>query len=125
MLAFGHKFPSEGGSSYYLGDDGTPWTERPRETWITCRMAHVYSIEKMWDVDLSAISAEGTSTKRFDFVVKTTNTIYLIETNFYTAGGSKLNETARSYKMIILRKQVKLILHMALVFQLIQSRIWL
>lgn len=57
-------------------------------------------VEKMWNVDLSAISAEGTSTKRFDFVVKTANTIYLIETNFYTSGGSKLNETARSYKMI-------------------------
>lgn len=44
LLAFGHRFPSPKGSSYYLGDDGTPWTDRPRETWITCRMAHVYSI---------------------------------------------------------------------------------
>ena len=44
LLAFGHKFPSPGGGSYYLGDDGTPWTERNRETWITSRMAHVYSI---------------------------------------------------------------------------------
>lgn len=44
LLSFGHKFPSPGGSSYYLGDDGTPWTDRNRETWITSRMAHVYSI---------------------------------------------------------------------------------
>ncbi len=44
LLSFGHRFPSPGGGSYYLGDDGTPWTDRPRETWITCRMAHVYSI---------------------------------------------------------------------------------
>lgn len=44
LLIFGHKFPSPGGSSYYLGDDGTPWTDRNRETWITSRMAHVYSI---------------------------------------------------------------------------------
>lgn len=44
LLTFGHWFPSPEGSSYYLGDDGTPWKERPRETWITCRMAHVYSI---------------------------------------------------------------------------------
>ncbi len=44
LLAFGHRFPSPAGSSYYLGDDGTPWTEMDRETWITCRMAHVYSI---------------------------------------------------------------------------------
>ncbi len=32
LLNFGHKFPSPGGSSYYLGDDGTPWTERDRAT---------------------------------------------------------------------------------------------
>ena len=44
LLFFGHRFPSPGGGSYYLGDDGTPWKERPRETWITSRMAHVYSI---------------------------------------------------------------------------------
>ena len=44
LLKFGHKFPAPTGSSYYLGNDGTPWTDRPRETWITCRMAHVYSI---------------------------------------------------------------------------------
>ena len=44
LLRFGTKFPSPEGGSYYLGDDGTPWTERPRETWITCRMTHVYSM---------------------------------------------------------------------------------
>lgn len=61
---------------------------------------YLNEIESKWDVDLSAISAEGTSTKRWDFVVKTNSTIYVIETNFYGSGGSKLNETARSYKMI-------------------------
>lgn len=44
LLAFGHQFPSPDGASYYLGDDGTPWKDRPCETWITCRMEHVYSI---------------------------------------------------------------------------------
>ena len=44
LLRFGHRFPSPGGGAYYLGDDGTPWKERSRETWITCRMAHVYSL---------------------------------------------------------------------------------
>jgi len=44
LLAFGKRFPSPGGGSYYLGDDGTPWKERNRETWITSRMAHVYSM---------------------------------------------------------------------------------
>ncbi len=61
---------------------------------------YLTEIESKWAVDLSAISAEGTSTKRWDFVVKTSNHIYVIETNFYTSGGSKLNETSRSYKMI-------------------------
>jgi len=44
LLNFGHQFPSPEGASYYLGDDGTPWKDRNRETWITCRMTHVYSI---------------------------------------------------------------------------------
>lgn len=61
---------------------------------------YLSEIEDKWGVDLSAISADGTTTKRWDFVVKTANKIYVIETNFYTSGGSKLNETARSYKMI-------------------------
>lgn len=47
LLTFGKQFPSPTGGSYYLGDDGTPWKERPRETWITCRMVHVYSIGAM------------------------------------------------------------------------------
>lgn len=63
---------------------------------------YLTDIEKKWNVDLSAISGNGTSTKRFDFVVKTKKMIYVIETNFYggKGGGSKLNETARSYKML-------------------------
>ena len=44
LLSFGHKFPSPKGSSYYLGDDGTPWKTQNRETWITSRMAHVYCL---------------------------------------------------------------------------------
>ena len=44
LLDFGRRFPSPQGSSYYLLDDGTPWKDYKRETWITCRMAHVYSI---------------------------------------------------------------------------------
>ena len=61
---------------------------------------YLNEIEEKWNVDLSAISAEGTSTKRWDFVVKTDKKIFVIETNFYASSGSKLNETARSYKMI-------------------------
>ena len=44
LFNFGHQFPSPGGGSYYLGDDGTPWKDRNRETWITSRMVHVYSM---------------------------------------------------------------------------------
>lgn len=61
---------------------------------------YLQDIEKKWNIDLSSISANNTTTKRWDFVVKTENHIYVIETNFYASGGSKLNETARSYKMI-------------------------
>ncbi len=59
-------------------------------------------IESKWNIDLSAISNQGKAEKRFDFVIKTDNNIYGIETNFYGSGGSKLNETARSYKTLAL-----------------------
>ncbi len=61
---------------------------------------YLQEIEEQWGVDMSAISADGKSTKRWDFVVRAEDAIYVIETNFYASSGSKLNETARSYKMI-------------------------
>jgi type II restriction enzyme len=61
---------------------------------------YIHEITEKWDIDLSAISNQGKMEKRFDFVINTKNMIYGIETNFYTSGGSKLNETARSYKQI-------------------------
>ena len=61
---------------------------------------YVSEVSKKWNIDLSAVSNQGKMEKRWDFVVKTDNCIYLIETNFYGSGGSKLNETARSYKTI-------------------------
>ena len=63
---------------------------------------YIHTIEKKWGVDLSSISNQGKAEKRFDFVVKTPAMIYGIETNFYGSNGSKLNETARSYKTITL-----------------------
>ena len=62
-------------------------------------------ITQKWGLDLSEISNKGKSEKIFDFVVKTPNMIYGIETNFYGSGGSKLNETARSYKTIALESK--------------------
>ena len=61
---------------------------------------YIHEIENKWNIDLSAISNQGKMEKRFDFVVKTEKLIYVIETNFYSSGGSKLNETARSYKTL-------------------------
>lgn len=63
---------------------------------------YIHQITEKWNIDLSAISNQGKTEKRFDFVVKTPNMIYGIETNFYGSGGSKLNETARSYKTLAL-----------------------
>ena len=63
---------------------------------------YISDIEKKWSIDLSNISNQGKAEKRFDFVVKKGATIYGIETNFYSSDGSKLNETARSYKTIAL-----------------------
>lgn len=61
---------------------------------------YLNDIEKRWNIDLSSLSGNSVSTKRFDFVIKTPKQIYLIETNFYASSGSKLNETARSYEML-------------------------
>lgn len=63
---------------------------------------YIHEIVERWNIDLSAISNQGKTEKRFDYVVKTDQMIYGIETNFYGSGGSKLNETARSYKTLAL-----------------------
>ena len=65
----------------------------------------IKEIEKKFNIDLSAISNKGKTVKRFDFVIKTEQTVYGIETNFYASSGSKLNETARSYKQIAQESQ--------------------
>lgn len=63
---------------------------------------YLSDVEKQWNLNLSNISNQGKAKKRFDFVVKKGDTVYAVETNFYSSGGSKLNETARSYKTIAL-----------------------
>ena len=60
-----------------------------------------YELEEKYNIDLSPITNNGKAKKRFDFVVKgKSGVVYGIECNFYAGQGSKLNETARSYKMI-------------------------
>ena len=65
---------------------------------------YLHDVEKKWGYDLSTISADGIAKKRFDFVVKPEGSrdVYICECNCYSSGGSKLNETARSFKTISL-----------------------
>lgn len=55
---------------------------------------------RLWGLNMDPLTNSGKSSKRFDFVVCTDTTVFGIETNFYSSGGSKLNETARSYKQL-------------------------
>lgn len=58
-------------------------------------------IKSKFGIDLSALSNDGKTEKRFDFVFfGALNTLFACECNFYGSGGSKLNETARSYKTL-------------------------
>ena len=50
---------------------------------------YLKEVQTKWKIDLSALSNKGKAEKRFDFVIKTENMIYAIETNFYGSGGSK------------------------------------
>lgn len=53
---------------------------------------------EVYSTDLPGIGEVlGEDTKRFDFVVRTKAKTYLMEVNFYSGGGSKLNEVARAY----------------------------
>lgn len=62
---------------------------------MALRFVEVYSSE--WPTITKVL---GEDKKRFDFVIKTSEKVYLIEVNFYSTGGSKLNEVARSYSDI-------------------------
>lgn len=66
---------------------------------------YLSDVEKKFFLNLSSISNQGKTKKRFDFVLVKDGIIYAIECNFYSSGGSKLNETARSYKNIALESK--------------------
>jgi type II restriction enzyme len=59
--------------------------------------AGVYYKKEVSNTAFPEIISLGVDVKRFDFVIRTTKKTYLIEANYYNGGGSKLNETARSY----------------------------
>lgn len=55
---------------------------------------------EVYSTEYPELSILGEDKKRFDFVVTTPIKTHLIEVNFYSGGGSKLNEVARSYSDI-------------------------
>jgi type II restriction enzyme len=59
--------------------------------------AKVFYKKEVSNTAFPEIVSLGADVKRFDFVIKTKKKVYLIEANYYNSGGSKLNETARSY----------------------------
>lgn len=62
-------------------------------------------LEKLTGLSLDSLSNSGKTVKRFDFVIIQNGITYAIETNFYNSSGSKLNETARSYKALALESK--------------------
>lgn len=62
-------------------------------------------IETKFNLDLNCISNQGKTEKRFDFVLCVHNYVYACECNFYGSSGSKLNETARSYKNLAIESK--------------------
>lgn len=65
----------------------------------TDKMKDMFNVDILSHISDSDLN-ESIAKKRFDFVIVKNNHYYLIETNFYASSGSKLNETARSYKML-------------------------
>lgn len=67
------------------------------------RIADLFSAEgikfrqEVYSTEFEEMKCLGEDLKRFDFVITTSVKTYLIEVNFYSGGGSKLNEVARSY----------------------------
>ena len=53
--------------------------------------------QEVYSTEYSELSVLGEDKKRFDFVIETEHCKYLMEVNFYSGGGSKLNEVARAY----------------------------
>lgn len=66
---------------------------------------YLSEIEYRTGLKLSSLSNDGETRKRFDYVLFTKNCVYACECNFYGSSGSKLNETARSYKTLALESK--------------------
>lgn len=70
----------------------TPICQQNNFTFIT--QATAERIKEQWNIDV----AVDKSKRRFDFAINTGNKLYLVETNFYGGGGSKLKSTAGEYR---------------------------
>jgi type II restriction enzyme len=66
---------------------------------------YLSELEDKTGLNLSTLSNSGSTAKRFDFVILSNKCVYACECNFYASGGSKLNETARSYKTLALESK--------------------
>jgi type II restriction enzyme len=53
--------------------------------------------EQVKHTDFPELLSLGIDVKQFDYAIQTKKKTYLIETNYYNTGGSKLNETSRAY----------------------------
>ncbi len=61
------------------------------------RLSGIQFRQEVYSSEFPELSVLGTDEKRFDFLIETLSKKYLIEVNFYSGGGSKLNEVARAY----------------------------
>lgn len=59
--------------------------------------AGIKYLQEVYSTEYPELAVLGEDKKRFDFVIETSANKYLIEVNFYSGGGSKLNEVARAY----------------------------
>lgn len=59
--------------------------------------ANIVYRKEVYSTEFPELSILGEDKKRFDFVLETNRCNYLMEVNFYSGGGSKLNEVARAY----------------------------
>ena len=65
-----------------------------RHGWRYLKEATAKTLKAEWNMDLPI----DKSSRRLDFVIDIGNRVYLIETNFYGGGGSKLKSTAKEYQ---------------------------
>jgi len=65
-------------------------------SWRMMSEATKKKLKSQWGYEISI----GKANKRIDFAVNTGDQLFLIETNFYSAGGSKLKSTANEYRAV-------------------------